>query len=152
MAHEHGLALLEAAIERSRLDEGHQHPAERNLPIARNVRSVEDRLAKNQLNDATRQLQDDVLKDIEALIRRVRQGLRIVGIATSERSAAQARDGGIPLTRVADVATARHGIITGLAFALTNGYVVEVEAMRGARLRRFAAAALSLSRSGLRFG
>ena len=35
---------------------------------------------------------------IDALIRRVRHGLRIVAIATSERSAAQARAGGIPLT------------------------------------------------------
>jgi ribose 5-phosphate isomerase A len=35
---------------------------------------------------------------IEALIRRVREGLRIRAIPTSERSAAQARDGGIPLT------------------------------------------------------
>src|SRR5215469_1935253 len=34
---------------------------------------------------------------IEALIRRVREGLRITGIPTSERSAAQARAGGIPL-------------------------------------------------------
>ncbi|HTR17318.1 MAG TPA: ribose-5-phosphate isomerase RpiA [Acetobacteraceae bacterium] len=34
---------------------------------------------------------------IEALIRRVREGLRIVGIPTSEQSAAQARAGGIPL-------------------------------------------------------
>jgi ribose 5-phosphate isomerase A len=35
---------------------------------------------------------------IEGLIARVRDGLHIVGIPTSERSAAQARDGGIPLT------------------------------------------------------
>jgi ribose 5-phosphate isomerase A len=35
---------------------------------------------------------------IEALIRRVREGLKIVAIATSERSAAQARQGGIPMT------------------------------------------------------
>jgi ribose 5-phosphate isomerase A len=35
---------------------------------------------------------------IEALIRRVHDGLRIRAIPTSERSAAQARDGGIPLT------------------------------------------------------
>lgn len=35
---------------------------------------------------------------IEALIRRVREGLNIVAIATSERSAAQARQGGIPMT------------------------------------------------------
>ena len=34
---------------------------------------------------------------IEALIQRVRDGLSIVGIPTSERSAAQARAGGIPL-------------------------------------------------------
>ncbi len=35
---------------------------------------------------------------IEALIRRVREGLQIVAIPTSERSGAQARAGGIPLT------------------------------------------------------
>ncbi len=35
---------------------------------------------------------------IDELIARVRGGLRIVGIPTSERSAKQARDGGIPLT------------------------------------------------------
>jgi ribose 5-phosphate isomerase A len=35
---------------------------------------------------------------IDGLIARVRDGLRIVGIPTSERSAQQARDGGIPLT------------------------------------------------------
>jgi len=35
---------------------------------------------------------------IETLIRRVRDGLHIRAIPTSERSAAQARDGGIPLT------------------------------------------------------
>jgi ribose 5-phosphate isomerase A len=34
---------------------------------------------------------------IDALVERVRQGLRIIGIPTSERSAAQARAGGIPL-------------------------------------------------------
>jgi ribose 5-phosphate isomerase A len=39
---------------------------------------------------------------IEALIRRVREGLRIVAIATSERSAAQARNGGISLTTFAE--------------------------------------------------
>ena len=35
---------------------------------------------------------------IDGLIARVRDGLRIVGIPTSERSAKQAREGGIPLT------------------------------------------------------
>lgn len=39
---------------------------------------------------------------IEALIRRVREGLRIVAIPTSEKSATQARNGGIPLTTFAD--------------------------------------------------
>jgi ribose 5-phosphate isomerase A len=39
---------------------------------------------------------------IEALIRRVREGLRILAIPTSERSAAQARAGGIPLTSFAE--------------------------------------------------
>ncbi len=39
---------------------------------------------------------------IEALIRRVRDGLRIRAIPTSERSAEQARRGGIPLTTFAE--------------------------------------------------
>jgi ribose 5-phosphate isomerase A len=39
---------------------------------------------------------------IEALIRRVHEGLRIRAIATSTRSAAQARAGGIPLTSFAE--------------------------------------------------
>jgi hypothetical protein len=47
-------------------------------------------------------------------------------------------EGSVELSKLADVAARRHGIVTGLAFALTNGQVVEVEAMRGARLRRFA--------------
>ena len=46
--------------------------------------------------------------------------------------------GSIELARIGDVATSRHGIVTSLAFALTNGQIIEVEAMRGARLRRFA--------------
>ena len=39
---------------------------------------------------------------VEALARRHRQGLRFVGIPTSERTAAQARAGGIPLTSFAE--------------------------------------------------
>ena len=39
---------------------------------------------------------------IDALAERVRGGLRILGIPTSERSAAQAREGGIPLTSFAE--------------------------------------------------
>jgi ribose 5-phosphate isomerase A len=38
---------------------------------------------------------------VEALVRRHRQGLRFVGIPTSERTAAQARAGGIPLSSFA---------------------------------------------------
>ena len=48
--------------------------------------------------------------------------------------------GAVPLTDVAEVATARHGLVTGLAVALTTGQFIEVEAMRGRRLRRFATA------------
>jgi hypothetical protein len=47
--------------------------------------------------------------------------------------------GVVPLTEVAEVATARHGLVTGLAVALSSGQYIEVEAMRGRRLRRFAA-------------
>jgi len=39
---------------------------------------------------------------IDTLIARVRDGLRIRAIPTSERSAAQAREGGIPLTTFAE--------------------------------------------------
>src|SRR5438270_3432547 len=37
--------------------------------LARNVRSVGDRLGKGDLTEGTRQLQDDILKDIRALLR-----------------------------------------------------------------------------------
>jgi len=46
--------------------------------------------------------------------------------------------GAVPLTEVAEAATERHGLVTGLAVALTTGQFIEVEAMRGRRLRRFA--------------
>jgi hypothetical protein len=46
--------------------------------------------------------------------------------------------GHVPVARVADVATSRHGMVTGLAVALTSGQYVEVEAMRGRHLRRLA--------------
>jgi ribose 5-phosphate isomerase A len=39
---------------------------------------------------------------VEALARRHRQGLRFVGIPTSQRTAAQAKAGGIPLTTFAE--------------------------------------------------
>jgi len=46
--------------------------------------------------------------------------------------------GTIALTKVSDVATVRHGLVTSLALALTTGDIVEVEAMRGRRLARVA--------------
>jgi hypothetical protein len=45
----------------------------------------------------------------------------------------------IPFTAIHDAATAHHGIVTGFALAFTNGAIVEVEAIRGRRLRRVAA-------------
>jgi hypothetical protein len=44
----------------------------------------------------------------------------------------------IPLAQIHDAAAARHGIVTGFALAFTSGAVVEVEAMRGRRLRHLA--------------
>jgi hypothetical protein len=46
-------------------------------------------------------------------------------------------EAGISLRDIADVAVTRHGLVTGLAFVLTNGAIIEVEAMLGRRLRRF---------------
>lgn len=43
--------------------------------------------------------------------------------------------GSIPLRRIADVAAVRHGLVTGLAFVSVDGAVIEVEAVRGRRLR-----------------
>ncbi len=50
-------------------------------------------------------------------------------------------EGAVELSRIADVATTRRGLVTGLAFALSNGQIIEGEAIGGPRLRRFAAAA-----------
>jgi len=47
--------------------------------------------------------------------------------------------GEVPLDKVHDVAAARHGMVTGLAIVFKNGRIVEVEAMRGRRLRHLAA-------------
>ncbi len=41
---------------------------------------------------------------------------------------------------IAQIVATRHGIVTGVAFALTSGAVVEIEALRGRKLRRFAEA------------
>lgn len=43
--------------------------------------------------------------------------------------------GEIPLTKVHDVAAVRHGLVTSFALAFKDGQIVEVEAMRGRRLR-----------------
>ena len=53
-------------------------------------------------------------------------------------------EGAVLLSDVSEAATMRHGMITGLAIAMRNGRIVEVEAMRGGRLRRFAAALTEL--------
>ncbi len=47
-------------------------------------------------------------------------------------------EGAIELTRIFDAVATRQGLVTSLAFAFVNGQIVEVEAMRGRRLRRFA--------------
>ena len=46
--------------------------------------------------------------------------------------------GAVPIVEVSEIATVRHGLVTSLALAFTNGQFVEVEAMRGRRLHRFA--------------
>lgn len=46
--------------------------------------------------------------------------------------------GHVALERIAEVAVVRHGLVVGLSLALTNGRIVEVEAMRGRRLHAFA--------------
>jgi hypothetical protein len=48
--------------------------------------------------------------------------------------------GRVALSDVHEVALARHGLVTGFAVALRSGAVVEVEAMRGRRLRHLAVA------------
>jgi hypothetical protein len=48
--------------------------------------------------------------------------------------------GSLPLSDIADLAIVRHGLITGLAFAITHRGLVQVEALRGRQLRRFATA------------
>jgi hypothetical protein len=46
----------------------------------------------------------------------------------------------MPLERVVDVAVARHGLVTGVAFVMHGGTIVEVEALRGHALRHLARA------------
>jgi ribose 5-phosphate isomerase A len=78
---------------------------------------------------------------IDALIRRVAGGLRIVGIPTSERSAAQARAGGIRLT---DFAThPRLDLTIDGADQVERGTLNLIKGMGGALLREKIVAAAS---------
>jgi ribose 5-phosphate isomerase A len=70
---------------------------------------------------------------IEALIRRVHDGLRIRGIPTSERSAAQARAGGIPLTTFAE--HRRLDITIDGADEIQTGTLNLIKGLGGALLR-----------------
>ena len=80
---------------------------------------------------------------VEALAVRVRQGLRVVGIPTSERTAAQARGLGIPLTDLAahpridltidgadEVCTGTLDLIKGLGGALLREKIVAAASRR----------------------
>jgi ribose 5-phosphate isomerase A len=78
---------------------------------------------------------------IEALIRRVREGLRILGIATSERSDAQARAGGIPLTTFAE--HRRLDITIDGADEIATGSLHLIKGLGGALLREKIVAAAS---------
>ena len=78
---------------------------------------------------------------IEALIRRVRDGLRIRAIPTSERSAAQARAGGIPLTGFAE--HRRLDLTIDGADAIETGSLNLIKGLGGALLREKIVAAAS---------
>ena len=78
---------------------------------------------------------------IDALAERVRQGLRIVGIPTSERSAAQAGAAGIPLTTLED----HHRIALTIdgADEIARGSLDLIKGLGGALLREKIVAAAS---------
>ena len=78
---------------------------------------------------------------IEALCRRVREGLRIVAIPTSERSAAQARDGGIALTSFAE--HRRLDLTIDGADEIERGSLHLIKGLGGALLREKIVAAAS---------
>ncbi|HEY8290418.1 MAG TPA: ribose-5-phosphate isomerase RpiA [Acetobacteraceae bacterium] len=78
---------------------------------------------------------------IDALIRRVRDGLSIVGIPTSERSAAQARTGGIRLVDFAD--HPRIDLTIDGADEIASGSLDLVKGLGGALLREKIVAAAS---------
>ncbi len=78
---------------------------------------------------------------IDGLIDRVRNGLRIVGIPTSERSAKQARDGGIELTDFAH--HVRLDLTIDGADEIARGSLDLVKGLGGALLREKIVAAAS---------
>jgi ribose 5-phosphate isomerase A len=78
---------------------------------------------------------------IDGLIRRVREGLRIVGIPTSERSATQARDGGLVLTDFS--AHQRIDITIDGADEITRDGLNLIKGLGGALLREKIVAAAS---------
>ncbi len=78
---------------------------------------------------------------IARLIARVKDGLRITAVPTSERSAAQARDGGIPLVEL-DADTRLDLTIDG-ADAVARGSLNLVKGLGGALLREKIVAAAS---------
>lgn len=77
-------------------------------------------------------------------------GPEMVLVATSERllvcqpsfwaGRAAGVGGSLALDKIAEVVVVRAGLVTGCAIALTSGAFVEVEAVRGRRLRAFARA------------
>ncbi len=78
---------------------------------------------------------------IDALADRVRQGLRILGIPTSEHSAAQARDGGIPLTSLTE--HRRIALTIDGADEIALGSLDLIKGLGGALLREKIVAAAS---------
>jgi ribose 5-phosphate isomerase A len=78
---------------------------------------------------------------IEALIRRVREGLHVLAIPTSERSAAQARDGGIALTSFAE--HRRLDLTIDGADEIETGSLNLIKGLGGALLREKIVAAAS---------
>jgi ribose 5-phosphate isomerase A len=78
---------------------------------------------------------------IDALAERVRRGLRIVGVATSERSATQARDGGIPLSSLSE--HRRIALTIDGADEIASGSLDLIKGLGGALLREKIVAAAS---------
>ncbi len=92
----------------------------------------------------------DAWRDAAEAVHFPTAGPEMVLVATSERllvcqpsfwmGRAAKIAGSMPLDKIAEVVVVRAGLVTGCAIALTSGAFVEVEAMRGRRLRAFARA------------